>query len=100
MAGSATDQITVYYLGVILLHRITQTWSLGEINDRIQDGSLAQTLLRPYNFMFEIFAKDVGQKVNRLISVIPVVFILWMVIRPQINIDSRYLLLSLPAIFL
>jgi ABC-2 type transport system permease protein len=100
MVGSGNGQITSYFLGVILLHRLTQTWSMGEISDRIKDGTLAQTLLRPYNFMFEVFAKDLGHKANRLISVVPLVIILGLIIKPVTNISMVYVAIAIPAIIL
>lgn len=100
LVGSDKSQIIPYYLGVILIHRITQTWSMGEISDRIKDGTLAQTLLRPYNFMFGVFAKDIGHKANRLISVIPLVTILWLIIKPSTNISLTYVAIAIPAVIL
>ena len=51
LVSPETSQISIYFIGAILFERITQTWSLGEISDRIKDGTLAQTLLRPYNYI-------------------------------------------------
>jgi len=100
LVGGDKNQNIVYFLGVILLHRVTQTWALGEISDRIKDGTLAQSLLRPYSFMFEVFAKDIGQKANRLFTAVPLVIVLWLIINPVINLNLVYLLLAIPAVLL
>lgn len=100
LVSPETNQISIYFIGAILFERITQTWSLGEISDRIKDGTLAQTLLRPYNYIFEIFARDVGSKINRLISTLPFVIVLWFIYLPQYNFNPTNILVGIPALIL
>lgn len=100
LVSPETSQISIYFIGAILFERITQTWSLGEISDRIKDGTLAQTLLRPYNYIFEIFARDVGSKANRLVSTLPFVVVLWFVYLPQYNFNPINILVGIPALIL
>ncbi len=93
------SQIVTYFLGIIFISRLTGSWSFGDIAERIKDGSLSQTLLKPYHYMFEIFAHDMGAKLNRLISMVPYIIILGFIFSSNLSLPSlSKIIISVPAI--
>lgn len=91
--------VITYFLGIILMSRLTGSWSFGEIADGIKDGSIAQVLLKPYHYMFQEFAHDTGQRINRLISMIPFLIILGIIFSSSLQLPTwDKILISIPAI--
>jgi ABC-2 type transport system permease protein len=64
-------EIISYYIYSIVFSRLTQTWSMDKIGSGIKTGSISLSFLRPYHYLLEVIAQDFGDRVNRLLSLIP-----------------------------
>jgi ABC-type uncharacterized transport system permease subunit len=52
--------------------------------DGIKDGRMSVSFLRPYHYFVEVIAKDIGEKVQRFVSLIPFLLILAFVFRQSL----------------
>jgi len=96
-----STEIVTYFLISIIVNRVTQSWAMEELGERIKDGSISMSFIRPYHYILELVGKDLGQKVSRLVNLIPIMVILVIVFGKNLLMPSELsLALMLPALVL
>lgn len=69
------NQLVVYYLGSILIKTITSSWVGQFIPGRIRRGDISPLLLRPMSFLTQWIGENIGEKLVKLIFLIPAVIL-------------------------
>ncbi len=97
-----TGLVVTYYLGIILLGRVTGSWSFGQISESIKDGSISQNLVKPFHYVYhQEFSHDIGAKVNRLVSMIPYIIVLGILFNNYLHLPSLdKVFIAIPAMFM
>lgn len=94
----SVSQTISYFFYFVIFERITQTWSLDHLGDDIKSGRISNSFLRPYHHIQEIIAVDLGDKVSRLLALVPYVVLLIVLFKNQIIFISPHLfMLLIPA---
>ncbi len=69
------NQFITYYFLVVIVTRLTQSWSAESLGRKIKEGDLARHLVQPISFLNPEIAADIAYKTIRLISLLPFVLI-------------------------
>lgn len=69
------SQIIAYYLLSIVVLRLTQSWSMEDLGQKIKDGLMSIYLIKPANYEIFQISKDFSLKIIRLITLTPFIFI-------------------------
>ena len=96
----SVSQTVSYFFYFVIFERITQTWSLDNIGDGIKSGKISNSFLRPYHYIQEIIANDLGAKVSRLLALVPYIVFLLMMFKNQIVFISPHLFIFLIPAFI
>lgn len=73
--GLSSAQIVTYFLLVILITRLTQSWVAEDLSFLIKEGKLSQYLLKPISFIIERLAKDQALRLLRLLTLLPLIIL-------------------------
>lgn len=65
-----TDYVR-YFLGVLLVERLTRSWVLWELDSDIREGSLSAKLLRPFHPIHWSITQDIVYKISFAMILIP-----------------------------
>lgn len=71
VAGYNAHDYMVYFLGVLLVDRLTSTWDVWELDASIQDGSLSSKLVRPFHPVHWSIAQNLVYKIFFAMLLIP-----------------------------
>jgi ABC-2 type transport system permease protein len=71
VAGYDTHDYIVYFLGVLLVERLTGTWDVWELDASIREGTMSSKLLRPLNPIHWSIAQNVVYKLFYAAILIP-----------------------------
>lgn len=95
-------QIVSYFFLSILVSRLTQVWSMEQIGDLIKNGEFSQIILKPYNYLVDNLADQIGQKTTRILTLIPVMLILGFFLRAHLNFnfESWRVILFILSVFM
>lgn len=98
--GYTQSMMLTYVLGTALMNSIVLTTKSFSIGEEINDGTIANFLLRPMNYFAYWFARDLGDKSMNLLFSIGEISILLLLLRPPLFIQTNplYLVLSCSAI--
>ncbi|MBX2799304.1 MAG: ABC-2 family transporter protein [Myxococcales bacterium] len=77
MAGFTKARFAAYFLGIYLVHEITQVWVIGELDEQIRHGRLSVALLKPLDPSWAHVADHLGALSVRLPLVVPAVVLGW-----------------------
>ncbi|MFH1896620.1 MAG: ABC-2 family transporter protein [bacterium] len=88
LGGFSLSSLVTYYFLVGLVNNFTLTFRSDEVPRRIKDGDLAIDLLRPYSFIKQQMADELGYKVLSLFVVFPSYALLFLLVGSQISIDA------------
>lgn len=69
------SQIISYYLLSIVVVRLTQSWSMEDLGQKIKDGLISIHLIKPISYQIHQVSKDFSLKVIRLITLIPFILV-------------------------
>jgi len=98
--GLTRDEFVAYYLALILVNQLTYAQTNWTVGDLIRDGSMNSLLLRPMAPLYNALASEVAGKVVFMAFAFPVALILWLVLRPELHVDTADGLAFFPALFL
>ncbi|MEK7517914.1 MAG: ABC-2 family transporter protein [Patescibacteria group bacterium] len=100
--GYNQTSMLTYILGTSLVSSIVLSSRSHAVGDEINSGNLSNFLLRPINYFFYWFARDIGDKTMNIIFAIVELSLLFAILRPPLFIqtESLYLLLTFFAIIL
>jgi ABC-2 type transport system permease protein len=100
VGGLSRGQFVGYYLVLILVNQFTYPTSNWTVGDLIRYGWMSRVLLRPMPFLYDAMASDLAGKVVFMLFDIPVVLVLALILRPEIQAGPAQFLVFLPALLL
>jgi ABC-2 type transport system permease protein len=71
VGGYNAHDYMVYFLGVLLVDRLTSTWDVWELDASIQDGSLSMKLVRPFHPVHWSISQNLVYKLFFAVLLIP-----------------------------
>jgi ABC-2 type transport system permease protein len=87
-----------YYLVLILVNQLTFSQTNWTVGDVIRYGGMNALLLRPLSPVFDALSTEVAGKVVYMTFVVPVVAVLALVLRPELDLSLRDGLAFVPAL--
>jgi ABC-2 type transport system permease protein len=79
-----SGEIITYYLLIVAMQRLTQTWTAEDLAENIKKGNFSNVLIKPMNFVVPYLGKDVALKCVRLISLLPFFIVFLWIFRQSI----------------
>jgi ABC-2 type transport system permease protein len=89
------DSIVSYYFMVAIVSRFTQDYSVQFVSNSIIEGDFSKYLIRPFNYLAEMFGISLAIRTLRLILLIPLLVIGYFFLRDYLDYD-----LSIQTLFL
>lgn len=93
--GYDKSNMLTYVLGTSLITSIVLSSRSFDVGDAITSGDLSGFLIRPINYFSYLFAKDIGDKAMNVAFSIVELFILFILLRPPLFIQTNPLLIAL-----
>jgi ABC-2 type transport system permease protein len=100
IAGLTRGNIVSYYLILILVNQITYAQTNWTVGDLIRYGQMTRILLRPIPPVYDALASEFAGKVVYLAFLVPVVALLALILRPEMDLHLINLLAFVPALLL
>lgn len=100
IGGLTRGEIIGYYLVLILVNQITYAQTNWTVGDLIRGGDMNRLLLYPMSPLYNTVASEMAGKVVYLTFVAPVVVVLALWLRPEMEITAVTLLAFLPALLM
>jgi ABC-2 type transport system permease protein len=97
--GYGAKQYIIYFLGVLLVERLTRSWDVWELDQEIREGTLSAKLLRPFHPIHWSVTQNLVYKLFFAVIMIPawiLLALLFPILNP--NIEFEALLLFVLAI--
>jgi ABC-2 type transport system permease protein len=98
IGGLTRDQFVVYYLVLIVVNQLTYSQTNWTVGDVIRGGGMNALLLRPLSPFFDAVSTQVSGQVVYMAFLLPVTAVLYLVLRPQVQIQGRDALAFVPAL--
>lgn len=100
--GYSQKLMLTYILGTSLVNSIVFSSRTVDVGDEINQGNLSNFLIRPINYFYYWFAKDIGDKAMNLVFALFELSILFLILRPNffLQTDPIYLFFAFIAILL
>jgi ABC-2 type transport system permease protein len=98
IGGMTRDQFVVYYLVLIVVNQLTYSQTNWTVGDVIRGGGMNALLLRPLAPFFDAVATQVAGQVVYMTFILPVTAVLYLVLRPRIQIELRDVWVFVPAL--
>ena len=98
VGGLTRGEFVAYYLILIVVNQLTYAQTNWTVGDVIREGKLSTLLLRPMSPLFDAVATEIAGKVVYMTFVVPVVTVLWLALRPELDLTLTSALLFLPAL--
>ncbi|MDP3988547.1 MAG: ABC-2 family transporter protein [Candidatus Levybacteria bacterium] len=95
LLGYSQSLMLTYVLGASFVGSIVTSSRSGSIGDEINQGNLSNFLLRPMNYFLYWFSKDLGDKAMNISFSIVELFLLFLILKPPIFIQSEPVYLAL-----
>lgn len=80
--------LTTYLVLVSIVAMLTSSWTSGFLADSIRLGSLSSWLVRPCSTHLNGIANNIGEKVVKLVLLIPLVAVLGIIFRGEVDLPS------------
>jgi ABC-2 type transport system permease protein len=100
IAGLTRGEFAAYYLILILVNQATYAQTNWTVGDLIRYGQMSRILLRPIPPIFDALAAEFAGKIVYLVFDLPVVALLWLILRPELDFRIENLLAFIPALVL
>ena len=100
IGGFSQGQFISYYLIFIIVNQITFSTSNWTVGDGIRDGYMNTVLLRPLAPITDALANDLASKGIFILFDLPIVIILALVMKPEIDISTANALLFVLALIM
>ncbi|MDP2649602.1 MAG: ABC-2 family transporter protein [bacterium] len=100
--GYSQSLMLTYILGTSLITSIVFSSRTQEIGENINSGDLSIFLIRPINYFYYWFSRDIGDKLMNTLFSITELFLLFIILHPPFFIQTKllYLLLAFTSILL
>ncbi len=100
IGGLTRGQFVAYYLVLILVNQVTYAQTNWTVGDLIRYGQMNHILLRPIPPIFDALASEFAGKVVYLLFDLPVVALLALILRPEMDFQLVNGLAFIPALAL
>ncbi len=100
IAGLTRGQFVAYYLVLILVNQVTYAQTNWTVGDLIRYGQMNRVLLRPIPPIYDALASEFAGKVVYLLFDLPILALLAIILRPEMNLTPGNGLAFLPALVL
>lgn len=100
IGGLNRGEFVTYYLALILVNQVTYAQTNWTVGDLIRSGQMNRVLLRPIPPIFDALASEFAGKVVYLVFDVPVVALLALILRPELDFRLENGLAFLPALAL
>ena len=100
IGGLTRGEFVAYYLLLIVVGRLTSSANNWTVGDAIRYGRMNSLLLRPLSPVWDALASEVAGKVVAMAFAIPVVAILALLLRPELQVTLVNGLAFIPALAL
>ncbi|HQF62713.1 MAG TPA: ABC-2 family transporter protein [Anaerolineaceae bacterium] len=100
IAGLTRGEFVAYYLVLIIVNQVTYAQTNWTVGDLIRYGQMNHVLLRPIPPIYDALASEFAGKVVYLIFDIPIVALLALILRPEMDFHLINGLAFIPALFL
>jgi len=100
IAGLTRGEFVAYYLILILVNQVTYAQTNWTVGDLIRYGQLNRVLLRPIPPLYDALASEFAGKVVYLVFDLPIVALLALILRPELDFRLENGLAFLPALVL
>ena len=99
--GFGATEVVIYFIGVLVVERLTRTWDVWELDRDIREGTMSSKMLRPFHPVHWSLASNLVYKLFFAMIMLPV----WVVLSVffpifRLPIDVEMLLLLLLALVL
>ena len=100
IAGLTRGEFVAYYLVLIIVNQVTYAQTNWTVGDLIRYGQMNHILLRPIPPIYDALASEFAGKVVYLIFDFPIVALLALILRPEMDFHLINGLAFIPALFL
>ncbi len=100
LGGLNRGEFVAYYLVLILVNQVTYAQTNWTVGDLIRYGQMNRVLLRPIPPIYDALASEFAGKVVYLVFDLPVVALLALILRPEMDFRPENGLAFLPALVL
>lgn len=100
IGGLTRGEFVAYYLVLILVNQVTYAQTNWTVGDLIRYGQMNHVLLRPIPPIYDALASEFAGKVVYLVFDLPVVALLALILRPEMELSFRNGFAFLPALVL
>jgi ABC-2 type transport system permease protein len=100
IGGLTRGEFVAYYLILILVNQVTYAQTNWTVGDLIRYGQLNRVLLRPIPPIYDALASEFAGKVVYLVFDLPIVALLALILRPELDFRLENGLAFLPALIL
>jgi ABC-2 type transport system permease protein len=100
MAGLSQNQLTAYYLILILTNQLTYATTNWTVGDNIRTGQISRWLLQPMSSLYHALASEIAGKVVFMLFAIPITSILALILKPELALTWQGSLLFFLAALL
>ena len=100
VGGLTQGDLAAYYVVLILVNQLTFSSNNWTVGDAIRYGRMNLLLLRPLSPLYDALASEVAVKVVFLTFALPLVAVLALILRPEIEITGQNALAFVPALVL
>jgi ABC-2 type transport system permease protein len=100
IAGLTRGEFVAYYLTLILVNQVTYAQTNWTVGDLIRYGQMNHILLRPIPPIYDALASEFAGKVVYLIFDLPLVALLALILRPELDFRLENGLIFIPALVL
>lgn len=100
IGGLTRGGFVAYYLVLILVNQLTYSQTNWTVGDLIRYGEMNRLLMRPLSPLFDALSTEVAGKVVYLIFDVPIVLVLALILRPEMELTPLNALVFIPALLL
>ena len=100
VGGLTQGELVTYYLLFIPVNQLTYSQTNWTVGDAIREGHLNVYLLRPISFHWSTLSTELAGKIVYMTFTVPFVFILTLLLHPDLHFHLNSALLFLPTLFL
>ncbi|MBN2148038.1 MAG: ABC-2 family transporter protein [Anaerolineales bacterium] len=98
VGGLGRGQFVTYYLVLILVNQLTYSQTNWTVGDLIRAGEMNRILLRPLAPIYDTLASEAAGKIVYMAFLLPIVALLGLILRPELQLETFNLLAFLPAL--
>jgi ABC-2 type transport system permease protein len=100
IGGLNRGEFVAYYLVLILVNQITYSQTNWTVGDLVRYGQMNRLLIRPLSPFYDTLSSELAGKVVYMIFDAPIVLVLALLLRPELNTTGRDLLAFIPALLM